>query len=146
MKELLSNPAFKPYVVCAVILSFNPFFIAGLTGAARGKYKTPAVPEDEKLSKNPYRTDTPIEVQRLLNAHRNALETIPIALLVGLLYVLAGASANAVMGFMGVIAAFRWFHTVAYLMEAQPWRTMSFAVAILATMGMMGHLLALVLA
>jgi uncharacterized MAPEG superfamily protein len=143
MKELLTNPAFKYYVIAAVILAFNPLVLAGIAGARRGKFKSPATPEDEKLSGNPYRDAVAPEVARVNNAHRNALENIPIALIGGLLYVLVGASATMVAAFMGTIAFFRWLHSFFYLGGVQPWRTVSFGIATLATGGMLVHALVL---
>lgn len=145
MHELLTNPSFRYFTLAAVALLFNPLFLAGLTGGARGKYKSPASPEDEKLGGNPYREQQAPEVERMLRAHRNALENVPIAVIAGLLYVLAGASPNAVLGLMGTIAVFRWLHSIAYLLSAQPWRTLSFGVATLCTGGMLVHTAVLVL-
>lgn len=139
MQDFLANPAFKAYILCAVPLAFNPLLIAGISGGFRGKYKSPASPEDEKLSGNPYKEEVAPEVDRVQRAHRNALENIPIALIAGLLYVLVGATPTAVWGFMGTILVFRWLHTICYLNSLQPFRTISFALAALATGGMLVH-------
>lgn len=146
MTELLANPAFRAYAVCAAILAFNVFGLAGMTGGARGKYKSPAAPEDEKLTGNPYHEVVAPEVDRLLRAHRNALENIPIMLVMGLVYVLAGASATMVGALMGIIAVGRLGHSVCYIKGLQPWRTASFGVALLAAAVMIVHTLVLVLA
>lgn len=139
MKELLSNPAFRHYVFCAVALAFNPLVLAGMTGGSRGKYKSPANPEDAKLSGNPFTEQTAPEVERIIRAHRNALENIPIMLFAGLLYVLAGASPTMVLALMGTCAVFRWLHSIFYLRSAQPWRTVSFALSTIATFIMLIH-------
>ncbi len=142
--SLIENPAFKYYVYCAAALTFNPLVLAGMTGGARGKYKSPATPEDEKLSGNPYRDDVAPEVARLIRAHRNALENVPLALVAGLLYVLAGASPNPTLGLMATVAAARWLHSIFYLKAVQPWRTATFAVGALATGAMLIHTVVLV--
>lgn len=139
MRELLENPSFRYYVFCAAALALNPLILAGMTGGSRGKYKSPATPEDEKLSGNPYRDDVAPEVARILRAHRNALENIPITLIVGLVYVLVGASPTMVLALMGANAVFRWLHSIFYLKSVQPWRTASFALAALATGAMIVH-------
>jgi prostaglandin-E synthase 1 len=139
MKELLSNPAFRFYVLCAVPLAFNPLILAGMTGGARGKYKSPAASEDAKLTGNPYQEQVAPEVDRLLRAHRNALENVPIGLIAGLIYVLAGAPATMVLALMGAVVAFRWLHSVCYLKSLQPWRSVSFGLAALATAIMLIH-------
>lgn len=144
MRELLENPSFRYYVFCAAALALNPLVLAGMTGGSRGTYKSPATPEDEKLSGNPYREDPAPEVARLIRAHRNALENVPIALIAGLIYVLAGAAPTMVLALMGVTAVFRWLHSVFYLKSVQPWRTASFALAALATAVMIVHSVVLV--
>lgn len=145
MKELLANPAFRHYALFAVALAFNPLLLAGMTGGARGKYKSPATNEDEKLSGNPYKEQVAPEVQRIINAHRNSLENVPIALFAGLLYVLAGASPTMVLVLMGIVTGFRWLHSLCYLKAIQPWRTASFALAALATGGMLIHTVVLLM-
>jgi glutathione S-transferase len=144
MRELLTSPAFRYYVIAAVILAFNPLVLSGITGGFRGKYKSPVTPEDAKLSGNPYREVPAPEVLRASSAHRNAVENVPLALISGLVYVLAGAPATMVAAFMGAIALFRWLHSVFYLTSVQPWRTASYAVAALALTGMLIHTLILV--
>jgi microsomal prostaglandin-E synthase 1 len=145
MKELLSNPAFRHYVFCAVALAFNPLVLASMTGGFRGKYKSPANPEDAKLSGNPFTEQNAPEVERIIRAHRNALENIPITLIAGLLYVLVGASPTMVLALMGTCAVFRWLHSIFYLRSAQPWRTISFALSSLATAIMLVHSVVLTL-
>lgn len=144
MRELLGNQSFRYYVFCAAALAMNPLILAGMTGGSRGKYKSPATPEDAKLSGNPYHADPAPEVDRLMRAHRNALETVPIALIVGLVYVLAGASPTMVLALMGAVAVFRWAHSLCYLNAVQPWRTASFLFAGLATIAMIVHSVVLV--
>lgn len=139
MNELLTHTAFKYYVVCAVALAFNPLILAGLTGGWRGKFKSPATPEDEKLSGNAYHQDMAPEVDRVLRAHRNALENIPIALIAGLLYVLVGGPDKDVLGLMGTVVVFRWLHSFCYLKSIQPLRTASFGIALLAIFAMLIH-------
>ena len=145
MHELMESQAFKYYVFCATALALNPLILGGLTGGWRGKYKSPATPEDEKLSGNPFREDVAPEVARVQRAHRNALENIPIALVTGLVYVLAGASPTMALGFMGVIALFRWLHSIFYLNAVQPWRTASFGIAAVANIAMIIHTVVLAL-
>lgn len=144
MRELLQSPSFRYYVFFAAAAAFNPLILAGMTGGARGKYKSPATPEDAGLSGNPYRDDVAPEVARLIRAHRNALENVPVILIAGLLYVLAGASPNAVLALMGVATVSRWMHSVFYLKSVQPWRTAAFGFALLATAAMLIHTVVLV--
>jgi prostaglandin-E synthase 1 len=144
MKELMENPAFRTYVLCAAALAFNPLILAGMTGGSRGKFKSPATPEDAKPGGDPYRDDVAPEVARLIRAHRNALENIPLALIAGLVYVLVGASPTMVLVLMGINMVFRWLHSVFYLKAIQPWRTATFAIAASATGVMLIHSVVLV--
>lgn len=144
MHELMGNTAFHYFVFCSAALAFNPLILAGMTGGGRGKFKSPATPEDEKLSGNPYKDDPAPEVARLIRAHRNALENVPLMIIAGLLYVLAGATPTMVLALMGICVVFRWLHSVFYLNAVQPWRTASFAIGALATGAMLIHTVVLV--
>ena len=73
-------------------------------------------------------------------AHRNAADNIlPFAIL-GLLFVLWGASPLLTGIFCGTFAVARIAHLLAYLNEKQPWRSISFVVGVLATVTMVGFL------
>jgi microsomal prostaglandin-E synthase 1 len=79
----------------------------------------------------------PPAVARILRAHRNAEAVIYPFLLLGLIYVLArGAFAFAALIFV-IFVASRLAHSGFYLAARQPWRTMSFAISLLATLALL---------
>jgi len=135
MNDFVHRPAFAIYALACVILALNLFVLGGMTGAGRGKSKVFVNPEDTKDGKG-----APAEherVARLLRAHRNALENFVPFAIIGLLYVLVGASARGAYILFGVYTVARVLHSIMYLGGKQPWRTIMFAVGALATLGMM---------
>ena len=134
MNELMQNPAFKAYALSTVVLALNVFVLGTVTAVQRTKHKAPANPEDagyvEQKSEHP-------KVARALRAHRNATENLVPFFAVGLVYVLTGATARGAMIYFTVFTAARVLHSVGYLLEKQPWRTLFFGVGLLATVGMM---------
>jgi uncharacterized MAPEG superfamily protein len=120
-----------------VILCLNVLGLWGYSGAVRGKSKVTHNPEDK--GQKVVESDPP-EVARVLRAHRNAADNIlPFAVL-GLLYVLWGGSPLTTAIFCGVFVAARVGHSLAYLNEKQPWRTILFSVGGLDTLVMVGFL------
>ena len=136
---------FKPLVICSVVLAFNMMFLSGFTGAMRGKTGTPAIPEDARMVKGEVKDVVPVELQRVLNAHRNALENIPTFMALSIMYVLTGASATMVWALMGTFALARWSHSFCYIKGLQPWRSASYGVGTLAMAIMMVNLVIRVL-
>lgn len=135
MNDLMTNPAFKAYALSTVVLALNLLFLGGFTGAQRGKHKSPVTPEDR-----PDQGVLPVEhpsVARVLRAHRNAVESIVPYFALGLVYVLSGATGRGAAIYFGVFTTARVLHTVSYLLEKQPWRTIFFAVGNLCLVGMM---------
>jgi prostaglandin-E synthase 1 len=134
MNDLMTNPAFKTFALSTVVLAFNLLFLSGFTGAMRARNKVLANPEDAGYSEQ--KTEHP-KVARALRAHRNALENIFPYFALGLVYVLSGATPRGAAVYFGTFTAARLLHTVVYLLEKQPWRTLCFAVGVLCMLGMM---------
>lgn len=134
MNDLMTNPAFKAYALSIVVLGLNLFTLAAITAVQRTRGKALANPEDpgyvEQKSEHP-------KVSRALRAHRNATENVVPFLAVGLVYVLTGATARGAMIYFTVFTAARVLHSIVYLLEKQPWRTLFYAVGVFATVGMM---------
>ena len=84
------------------------------------------------------------EVERMNRVHANALENVPVMLIVGLVYVLAGASTTCVTVLMGGVTACRLLHSVFYVFALQPARTIAFLLALGATFAMVVHTLVLI--
>ena len=143
-----SNPAFVAYAIITVVLCLNLLVVWNMSGGAHGKTKTTPNPEDAKtVSKGAeVVTADPPEVQRVVRVHRNAADTITPFLFLGLVYVILGASALMAQILFGVFAFARWGHSIAYLKGLQPWRTILYFIGVLATLGVMGDIVRLLLA
>ncbi len=139
MPSLRADPTFQLYAACCIVLALLVMFLAGYTGAVRGRNKSFANPEDAKLA-GPGVEATPGEhpaVVRVNRAHANALENIPLFFALGLVYVLAGASPlGAKVTFIGFTAA-RLLHAIFHLKGLQPWRSIVFGIGSLSLAAMM---------
>jgi prostaglandin-E synthase 1 len=144
MDTQLMNPAFGVYAVTALVLCANLLFLWGYSGAVRGKTKTSMNPEDAARFGAPLRDTDPPEVARVLRAHANAQASIYPFLFLGLVFVLAGGSPTAAKIIFGIFVAARLLHSAVYLAGKQPWRTVFFIVAGVATLALMIAILALV--
>jgi prostaglandin-E synthase 1 len=142
MINLASQPAFVAYAVSIVVLCFNMLFLWGYSGAVRGKTKTTPNREDAgSIAKGAQLVESdPPAVARVLRAHRNAMANIVPFAILGLVFVLAGASGPAPWVIFGVFTVARIAHSFAYLGEKQPWRTLSFAVGGATTLVLMGFI------
>src|SRR5580698_5872943 len=94
--EFASQPAFPIYALCTVVLCLIMLGLWGWSGFVRGKTKTTPNPEDVTTSSKGAKVaeEEPPEVARVLRAQRNADVNIMPFLVLGLLYVINGASAR----------------------------------------------------
>jgi len=143
------DPQFKLYAICACVLSAQSLALGGMTAARRARHKGYMNPEDRRVSFADARLveggDHP-EVQRVARAHRNLLESLPLFLALGLIYVLSGAPPlGAQICFIAFTIA-RVLHAIVYLRGLQPWRTIVFGIGTLALFAMMTLILRQVLA
>ena len=72
---------------------------------------------------------------RAKRAHLNDIENIPGFLILATLFTLTGASAKAGWAYFGLYFAARLLHTIVYLLQKQPWRTIFFVVGQLTMLG-----------
>ena len=72
----------------------------------------------------------------MLRAHANAMANILPFLILGFLYVLLGAGRTGAVIYFGVFTVARYIHSVAYVAALQPWRTVSYVVGLLASIGL----------
>ncbi len=137
---LTPNLSFLVYSASMVVLCVNVLALWVYSGAARSRTKTSLNPEDRGVNAAGLVDVDPPVVARVLRAHRNAADNIlPFAVL-GLLFVLWGASPLLTSIFCGLFVVARLGHTFSYLNEQQPWRSASFAVGVLTTLVMVGFL------
>lgn len=140
MSMLIADYRFKVYALCCVILSLQMLVLGAMTAGKRANRKGYLNPEDVKVSFKDARLVEGAEhpdVARVIRAHRNLIESLPLFFALGLLCVLAGVSPlGATICFYAFTGA-RVLHSIVYIKELQPFRTMSYAIGSLALIGMM---------
>ena len=129
----------KMYALAATILAVHLILLAFWTGTVRTLRKVYTNPEDAKLNKVEVATADHDDVLRAHRAHVNALENAVPFFAVGLLYAMTDPTKDGAMIYFAVFVAARVLHSVFYLWGRQPFRTLSFAIGALATLGMAVH-------
>jgi microsomal prostaglandin-E synthase 1 len=141
MNALASLPAFQPYVVSVLALGLNLIGLANATALTRARAVEVINPEDVALNKKAavvYEDKT----ARYKRAHRNALENTPVFMTTALVLTMMGTSAAVASGLFYSYAALRIVHSVCYVRGIQPFRTMSFVVALIiqvVVLGLIGY-------
>jgi uncharacterized MAPEG superfamily protein len=146
MTAFLELPSAKPLVLFSVLLVLKMAGVAFATANARRKSKVVVNPEDTGVNPGSHvePQDAPA-VLRAKRAHLNDLENIPAFLIIALLFTLTGAPAMGGWAYFGVYFAARTLHTITYLSQKQPWRTICFAIGQVTLLGMLVQLLMKVL-
>jgi len=140
------TPAFLAYAFTCLVLSLNLLTLWVSSGAIRAKSGVAINPEDGVRFSAPVSELDPPAVARLLRAHRNAEATIYPFLLLGLVYVLAGGGAGIAAPIFTIFIAARIAHSIVYLRAMQPWRTIAFAISLLAIIALTAALFHVLLA
>jgi uncharacterized MAPEG superfamily protein len=130
------TPAFLAYASTCLVLSLNLVGLWVSSGAVRAKSGVAINPEDGARYGAPVSELDPPAVARLLRAHRNAEATIYPFLLLGLVYVLAGGEVGIAVPIFAIFVAARIAHSIVYVRAMQPWRTITFATSLLATIAL----------
>ena len=149
MPNLVATLQFKLYAICCVILSFQMLVLGAMTAAKRASRQGYLNPEDVSVSKKDAKfVDGPEhpDVARVIRAHRNMLETLPLFFTLGLIFVLAGGSVMGAEICFGAFTVARVLHSIVYLKELQPWRTMMFAISLFSLIGLMVQIVMAVMA
>ena len=133
-----AHPVFVAYAITCIVLCLNLLMLWVSSGAIRAKGGVAINPEDGTRYGVPVSEFDPPTVARLLRAHRNAEATIYPFLLLGLLFVFAGGRAAIAIPIFTVFAVARLVHSIVYLKAMQPWRSIAFAVSLLAIVVLMG--------
>lgn len=129
METLLSNPALRLFGLTYLILVVKMVLVGYATSFYRIRDKSFATPEDYALQGLTPKTAVHEDVERTRRAHRNDLENILPYFGVGLLYALTNPSPTAARIYFIGYAVARVLHSVFYLRQLQPWRTLAFGVA-----------------
>jgi uncharacterized MAPEG superfamily protein len=132
-----ANPVFLAYAITCVVLCLNLLTLWVSSGAIRAKGGVAINLEDGARYGVPVSEIDPPTVARLLRVHRNAEATIYPFLLLGLLYVFTGGKAAIAIPIFAVFVVARLVHSIVYLKAMQPWRSIAFAVSLLAIVGLM---------
>ena len=136
--ELIVNmPGFRLLALCTLILTLKMHAVGIYTGVVRARVKTTSNPEDAARYGAQLSDVDPPEVARVLRAHRNDLENIPMFVLLALMAVLVGASPLGMRIALIAYTAGRVGHSIAYLRSMQPWRSISFGVGQLSLLAVM---------
>ena len=141
MQPLRDNLALHYYAVCSAILAVQLILLAFWTGTVRVTRKVYVNPEDASLNKATQSEEDHADVQRVKRAHQNAIENAVPFFVIGLLYAMSGASHTGALAYFGTFTAVRLLHSIFYLWGRQPFRTLMFAVGVLATLGMGVHVI-----
>jgi uncharacterized MAPEG superfamily protein len=137
MSAFMSLPAAQPLLLFASLLVVKMFAVAFITARMRAKSGVVVNPEDTGV--NPGSHVEPAEAPSTLRAkraHLNDLENIPGFLILATLFTLSGASARAGWAYFGLYCAVRFLHTIVYLAQKQPWRTIFFGIGQLTMLGL----------
>ena len=137
--QLLQLEAFRIYAICACLLALNLFVLANYTAFVRWRSKQVINPEDATSLKAAVADAEHERVARTHRAHRNAVENILPFFIVGLLYAMSDPTPLGAKAYFITFTAARWLHSICYLAGLQPWRTVAYVVGLLATLGMMVH-------
>lgn len=129
---------FKIYAVCSSILALQMLVLGGMTAATRAKHKGFMNPEDVKVSfgnAELIQAEHP-DTARVMRAHRNMLETLPLFYALGFIYLFAGAPKTGAIACFLTFTVARVLHSIVYLKGLQPWRTIFFAISGLSLVAM----------
>src|SRR5271156_6126487 len=121
-------PQLRIFAITAIVLALKMAANSVVQGVARTRAKAFVNPEDATMFGAPAVAEEAPMVRRAANVWRNDLENIPIFLILGLIYVIAGLSPGMFMGYCAVFAVARILHTIFYLNAVQPWRTVAYTV------------------
>jgi uncharacterized MAPEG superfamily protein len=136
-----AHPVFVAYAITCVVLCLNLLMLWVSSGAVRAKGGMAINPEDGARYGVPVSEFDPPTVARLLRAHRNAEATIYPFLLLGLLFVFTGGKAAIAIPIFAIFVVARIVHSIVYLKAMQPWRTIAFAVSLLAVVALVGAII-----
>jgi prostaglandin-E synthase 1 len=142
MNALASIPAFSAYAVSVIALGLNLVGLANATALTRARANEVINPEDKKLnSKASVVFDEGNDrTARYRRAHRNALENTPLFMITALVLTLMGASSTIGAALFYPYVGLRILHSVCYVKQLQPFRTITFALSALIQFAVLGFI------
>ena len=136
MNELLNNAALQTYATCSAILAIKMLLTGTYTSVQRMRTKSFVNSEDAKAFQGNFGEQEHPVVAHALRIQRNDLENIPLFFVIGLIYVLDGASASAAAAYCWTFTIARLLHWIVYLNHLQPWRAICYFAGYLSILGM----------
>lgn len=136
MTAPFDTPAFRLFALSVLVLAFKMLALASWTSAIRLRKKIFAAPEDYASQGLPARDVRDPDVERARRAHRNDLENILPYFAVGAVYAASGPSAAGAWLCFGGFTLARVLHTLFYLNERMPHRTLAYALGYFALLWM----------
>jgi prostaglandin-E synthase 1 len=123
-------------------LGLNLLGLANATAVTRGRANEVINPEDKKLNQKAsvVYDEGNDRTARYRRAHRNALENTPLFMISALVLTLMGASATVGAALFYPYVGLRILHSVCYVKQIQPFRTMSFALGALVQLALLGFI------
>jgi glutathione S-transferase len=134
------NELLRVYALCVLVLCLKMLAISCYQGFFRIRGRVFTNPEDAAFFN---RTPQPEELPQVVRASKawvNDLENIPLFFVVGGLCVASGTAVVATGVLFGVFTLARVAHTIMYLREYQPWRTLAYGVGVACLIGLGGML------
>jgi uncharacterized MAPEG superfamily protein len=142
MNALASLPAFSAYAVSVMALGVNLLGLANATALSRARANEVINPEDKKPDQaaSVVYDEGNDKTARYRRAHRNALENVPLFMITALLLTLMGASATVGAALFYPFAGLRILHSVCYVKQIQPFRTVAFVLGALVQLVVLGFI------
>ncbi|MGB4487900.1 MAG: MAPEG family protein [Pseudomonas veronii] len=130
------NELLRVYALCVLMLCLKMLAISCYQGFFRLRARAFTNPEDAAFFNRAPQPDELPQVGRAARAWANDLENIPLFFVLGGLCVVAGTASVATGVLFGVFTLARVAHTLMYLMECQPWRTLAYGVGVACLIGL----------
>ena len=142
MNALASLPAFSAYAVSVIALGLNLVGLANATALTRARANEVINPEDKKLNDKASVVfdEGNDRTSRYRRAHRNALENTPMFMVTALVLTLMGVSSTIGAALFYPFVGLRILHSVCYVKQIQPFRTITFALAALIQVAVLGFI------
>ncbi|OFV87060.1 MAG: hypothetical protein A3J75_02730 [Acidobacteria bacterium RBG_16_68_9] len=130
MEWFADNPVMRLFGIAYLILVLKMVALGSYTSFLRIRHKVYATPEDYRFLRLSPAAQTREDIERARRAHRNDLENILPFFGVGLLYAFTGPSATAAAVYYLGFAAARVAHSILYVGERQPHRTIAYGIGL----------------
>ncbi|WP_439865196.1 MAPEG family protein [Pseudomonas antarctica] len=134
------NDLLRVYAVCVLVLCLKMFAISCYQGFFRIRELAFTNREDAAFFRRDAHSVELVQVGRAGRAWANDLENIPLFFVVGGLCVVSGTSSIATALLFGGFTVARVVHTVTYLAQWQPWRTVAYGGGVMSLFGLGGML------